>query len=267
MIVQVLGCSGSIAAGCKTTSFLLDDDVLIDAGTGVGDLPLEALARIEHILISHSHLDHILSIALLADSVMRARRLEARGPIWVHALPETLAALRAHIFNGVIWPDFTRLPSSEHPVLALTPIAVGETITLGARKIEVLSASHTVPAVGFAVDGGSAGWWVYTGDTGPNPLLWQRLQTMNVAHLVIETAFSDDERQLARISRHLCPSALGHELMHLGGSADVHITHIKPGEKEAVMAEIGKLNSRHRIHALEAGKVMHLTLDGARAAA
>ena len=71
MIVQVLGCSGSIAAGCRTTSFLLDDDVLIDAGTGVGDLSLEALARIEHILISHSHLDHILSIALLADSVMR----------------------------------------------------------------------------------------------------------------------------------------------------------------------------------------------------
>ena len=264
MIVQVLGCSGSIAAGCRTTSFLLDDDVLIDAGTGVGDLPLEALAKIEHILISHSHLDHVLSIGLLADSVMRTRRLEARGPIWVHALPETLAALRTHIFNGVIWPDFTRLPSAEHPVLAFTPIAVGETITVGTRRIEVLPASHTVPAVGFAVDGGAAGWWVYTGDTGPNPPLWQRLQTMNVAHLVIETAFSDDERQLARISRHLCPSALGHELLHLGGSADVHITHIKPGEKEAVMDEIGKLNSRHRVSALEVGQVMELAAEPTR---
>src|SRR4029450_5819146 len=94
LIVQVLGCSGSIAAGCRTTSFLLDDDVLIDAGTGVGDMPLDALSRIEHILISHSHLDHILSIGLLADSVMRERA--ARGPIQVHPLPETLAALRTH---------------------------------------------------------------------------------------------------------------------------------------------------------------------------
>ena len=90
MIIQVLGCSGSIAAGSKTTSFLLDDDVLVDAGTGVGDLSLEALVKIEHILVSHSHLDHVLSIGLLADSVIRARRIEARGPIWVHALPETL---------------------------------------------------------------------------------------------------------------------------------------------------------------------------------
>jgi len=130
--------------------------VLVDAGTGVGDLPLEALARIEHILISHSHLDHVLSIGLLADSVMRARRIEGKAPIWVHALPETLSALRTHIFNGVIWPDFTRLPSAERPVLAFTPIAVGETMMLGGKKIEVISASHTVPAVGFAVDGGAA---------------------------------------------------------------------------------------------------------------
>src|SRR5436190_16270593 len=97
MIVQVLGCSGSIAAGCRTTSFLLDDDVLIAAGTGVGDMPLDALARIEHILISHSHLDHILSIGLLADSVMRERRAAPKPPIQVHALPETIAALRTHI--------------------------------------------------------------------------------------------------------------------------------------------------------------------------
>jgi len=263
MIVQVLGCSGSIAAGCRTTSFLLDDDVLIDAGTGVGDMPLDALARIQHILISHSHLDHILSIGLLADSVMRERK--NRPPIQVHALPETLAALRAHIFNGVIWPDFTRLPSAEHPMLALVPIAVGEVLELNGKRVEVLSAAHTVPAVGYAVDGGTAGWWVYTGDTGPNPALWERLANMQVAHLVIETAFGDDERQLARISRHLCPAALGHELQHLAGSVDVHITHIKPGEREAVMAEIGKLGSPHKIRALEIGDVMRLIDEPKRA--
>ena len=258
MNLHVLGCSGAIAAGCKTTAFLVDDDVLIDAGTGVGDLALDALARIEHILISHSHLDHVLSIGLLADSVMRLRRAQSRGPIQVHALPETLSALREHIFNGVIWPDFTRLPSAENPVLELVPFATGDVLTLGRKRIEVLSASHTVPAVGFAVEAGNLGWWVYTGDTGPNPALWQRLRGMKVAHLVIETAFSDEERQLARISRHLCPTALDHELAQLEGSVDVHITHIKPGELDAVMSEIGKLGTPHRIHALSAGQVMKL---------
>ena len=258
MKFQVLGCSGAIAAGCKTTAFLLDHDVLIDAGTGVGDLPLEALAQIDHILISHSHLDHVLAIALLADSVIRLRESQGRGAIQVHALPETITALRAHIFNGVIWPDFTRLPSVERPVLALVPFAVGDTLVLGGTRIEVLSASHTVPAVGFGVDGGVAGWFIYTGDTGPNPALWRRLQQLRVAHLVIETAFSDEERTLARLSKHLCPTELGHELGQLAGRVDVHITHIKPGEMDAVMAEIGRLGTNHRIHALAAGQVIRL---------
>jgi ribonuclease BN (tRNA processing enzyme) len=260
MILTVLGCSGSIAKGCKTTAFLLDGDVLIDAGTGVGDLELEALARIDHILISHSHLDHVLSIGLLADAVMRVREEHQRGAIQVHALPETIAALRAHIFNGVIWPDFTRLPSADDPILKLVPFAVGDVLEVNGKRIEVLTASHTVPAVGFAVlpRDEAAGAWVFTGDTGPNPALWERLRTMKVAHLVIETAFSDEERQLARISRHLCPAALGHELAQLAGSVDVHITHIKPGESEAVMAEIGRLGSPHRIAALGAGQAMRV---------
>ena len=257
MLIRVLGCSGAIAAGCKTTSFLLDHDVLVDAGTGVGDLGLDELARIEHIVLSHSHLDHVLSIALLADSVMRLRESRGQAPIQVHALPATLEALRSHVFNGVIWPDFTRLPSAEHPVLQLVPLEAGQLLRLGGKTIEVLPASHTVPAVGYAVQG-SEGWWVYTGDTGPNPLLWQRLSDMKVAHLVIETAFSDEERQLARISRHLCPAALGNELAQLGGplnaSVNVHITHIKPGEQDAVMAEIALLATPHTVHALAAGQ-------------
>ena len=257
MKIRVLGCSGSIAAGSRTTSFLVDQDILIDAGTGVGDLTLDELARIEHICISHSHLDHVLSIGLLADSVLRLREAATRPPIRIHALPQTIAALRQHIFNGVIWPDFTRLPSPAHPVLAFEPFAIGDVLNLDGRRIEVLSAAHTVPAVGFAVlhDGGA---WVYTGDTGPNPELWERLRGLPVSHLIIETAFGDEEHALAQISRHLCPSMLGTELGKLEGSVDVRITHIKPGEVEAVMAEIGALGSRHRIFALTTGQVIEL---------
>lgn len=263
--IRVLGCSGAIAAGSRTTAFLLDDDVLIDAGTGVGDLTLDELARIDHILISHSHLDHVLSIALLADSVIRLRQAAQRPPIQVHALGPTLQALREHIFNGVIWPDFTRLPSAEQPVLQFVPFEHGERLVLGGKTIEVLCAHHTVPAAGFAVQGGDAdaGWWVYTGDTGPNPALWQRLRGMKVAQLVIEAAFGNEERALAGISRHLCPETLAAELAQLCGplnaSVDAYITHIKPGEIEAVMGEIAHAATPHTIRALAAGQVMQLT--------
>ncbi len=223
----------------------------------MGDLTLDELVKVEHIVVSHSHLDHIVSIALLADSVMRVRTAQGRPPIGVHALPATLAALRTHVFNGVIWPDFTRLPSASAPVLALHPFEVGDTLHLAGLTVQVVEAAHTVPAVGFAVQGKPAGaWWVFTGDTGPNPALWRRLRGRKLAHLVIETAFSDEETDLARISRHLHPAALDAELQQIEGSVDVHITHIKPGEVEAVMRQIGQLQTPHRVHALQAGQVL-----------
>ncbi len=276
--VRVLGCSGSIAARCHTTAFLLDDDVLIDAGTGVGELRLDELACIEHIFISHSHLDHVLGIPLMADSVIRLRQTrEGLRPIHVHALPATLDALRKHIFNGVIWPDFTRLPSAAEPLLKFHEFEIGQTIDLPGRgnterRIEVLPAAHTVPGVGFAIQGRSTkrapkhepaqstetGWWIYSGDTGPNPALWETLNGRPIAHLIIETAFGDDEQHLANISGHLAPHTLAAELQRLDGSVSVHITHTKPGEMAAVIAQIRAIDTGHRIEPLRGGQVFEL---------
>jgi ribonuclease BN (tRNA processing enzyme) len=260
MQIRVLGCSGSIAAGSRTTSFLLGDDVLIDAGTGVGDLDLDEMAAIEHIFVSHSHLDHVVSIGMLADSVVRRRR--GRPPIVVHALPQTIEALRTHVFNGVIWPDFTRLPSAAAPILAFAPLAVGDRVRIDdARTIEALPAVHTVPAVGYAVHGGNVGAWVFSGDTGPNEALWAWAAQHEVAHLVIETAFGDDEVEVAQVSAHLCPSLLAGELDRLPAScrrAQIHITHIKPGEVDAVMRQIQAQGRPLRIRALRAGDLVDL---------
>ncbi|HJV68888.1 3',5'-cyclic-nucleotide phosphodiesterase [Ideonella sp.] len=258
MNIRILGCSGSIARGCRTTSFLVDDDVLIDAGTGVGDLTLDELARIDHILLSHSHLDHVLGVPLLADSVMRRR--QGRPPILVHALPETLQVLRQHLFNDQLWPDFTRLPSEQQPVLQLQPLAIGQTLTLGAarREIEVLPAAHAVPACGYAVQAPSGQSWVYTGDTGPNPALWQALQGRRVAQLVIEIAFAEADRAVAADARHHCPSTLAEELRHLPDGAQVLLTHIKPGEMETVQAELAERLPGLTLRALAAGQVLQL---------
>lgn len=258
MNIRILGCSGSIARDCRTTSFLLDDDVLIDAGTGVGDLTLDELARIDHILLSHSHLDHVLGVPLLADSVMRRRA--GRAPIQIHGLPETLQVLRLHLFNDLLWPDFTRLPTAARPVLELKPLAIGERLSLGAarRPIEVLPASHAVPACGYAVQAPSGRSWVFTGDTGPNPALWDALRSHRIGQLVIEVAFAEADRAVAADSRHHCPSTLAAELTQVPAGAEVLLTHIKPGELETIRSELAERLPDLAFEALQAGQTLQL---------
>ncbi len=238
MQLRVLGCSGGIGGlQNRTTSFLLDQDILIDAGTGVGDLSLAELTLIDHIFVTHSHLDHVNSIAFFVDSVGALRP----NPVTVYALPQTIASLKKNLFNWDIWPDFTVIPTPEQPWLRYQAVEVGETIVLGGRKITVLPAVHTVPAVGYQLDSGKSSL-VFTGDTGPNDALWKVVNDIkNLKFLIIETAFSDKDRTLAELSKHLCPSMLGEELAKLTRPAEVYITHLKPSEIELTMLEIEEL--------------------------
>src|SRR6186997_2141655 len=126
MKIKVLGCSGGIGGSLRTTALLVDDDILIDAGTGVGDLSLESLAKIDHIFVTHSHLDHVTSIPFLVDTVgwMRGH------PVVVYGIKETLDILRAHLFNWKIWPDFTQIPNAEKPFMVYREIKVGQTVEI-----------------------------------------------------------------------------------------------------------------------------------------
>ncbi|MBI3045402.1 MAG: 3',5'-cyclic-nucleotide phosphodiesterase [Betaproteobacteria bacterium] len=240
MRLRVLGCSGSIGGHHnRTTSFLVDQDILIDAGTGVGDLSLAELTSIDHIFVTHSHLDHVDSIAFFLDSVGALRP----KPVTVYTTGPTIETLRKNLFNWDIWPDFTVIPTPEEPWLRYQEIKVGEVITLGGRKITVLPAIHTVPAVGYHLDSGK-GSLVFTGDTGPNDELWSVVNRIeNLKFLIIETAFSDKDRRLAELARHLCPSMLGEELVKLQRPAEIYITHLKPSEIELTMQEIEELSA------------------------
>ena len=263
MKVRVLGCSGAIAKDCRTTSFLIGDSILIDAGTGVGDLTLDEMARIDHVFLTHSHLDHIAALPLMLDAVSSFRRV----PVQIHALPATIAALQTHVFNNVIWPDFSAIPSHAAPFLTYHPFATGDLLRTGGVDIEVLPARHTVPAVGFAARG-TSGWWVFSGDTERNPAFWERINAMPVAYLVIETAFSNRERDLARRSQHLSPNTLAKELAHIPPSSSypIYITHTKPSETGLIMDEIQEFDCdqtqpqriAHDIRWLAAGQVLEV---------
>jgi len=251
MRLRVLGCSGGIGRDLRTTSFLVDDDILIDAGTGVGDLSLAELARIDHVFVTHSHLDHVGSIPFLVDTVGGMRT----QPLRVHATAATIEILRNHLFNWTIWPDFTEIPSASAPFMRYEEIEPGRCVRLAARGFTALPAMHTVPAVGYHLDSGS-GSLVFTGDTGPNDELWRIVNRIaDLKFLIVETAFSNQERQLAEVSKHLCPSMLAEELAKLRLDPEVWITHLKPGETELTMREVGESVRRHRPRMLQNGQV------------
>lgn len=235
MKVRVLGCSGGIGGRqLRTTALLVDNDILIDCGTGVGDLSIAELAQIDHVFLTHSHLDHIACLPLMIDTVgdMRSR------PLTVHATGATLEILRNHVFNWAVWPDFTEIPSAEKPFLHFENLHVGTPVDMSGRRIVPLPASHTVPANAYQLDSGKASL-VFSGDTGPCPALWAAVNRIpNLRTLIVETAFSNRERRLAAISKHLCPETLRDELAHLERDAEIYITHLKPGQVELTMQEI-----------------------------
>jgi len=252
MKLRVLGCSGGIGGNLHTTSLLLDRDVLIDAGTGVVGLSLAEMSEIDHVFVSHSHLDHIACIPLLVDSVSFMRD----KPLTVYATAATLETLQQHIFNWKIWPDFTQIPNPQQPFMRFQVIELGNTVTLNGRKITPLPANHVVPAVGFQLDSGSASL-VYTGDTTSNDAFWKVVNRIdNMRYLIIETAFSNAEKDLAVLSKHMCPSLLAEDLLKLKGNPEIYITHLKPGEVELTMQEVGECVLGRSPQMLQNGQVL-----------
>ncbi|MCG6976266.1 MAG: 3',5'-cyclic-nucleotide phosphodiesterase [Acidiferrobacterales bacterium] len=254
MKVRVLGCSGGIGAPAATTSFLIDDDILIDAGTGLGALSLAELARIDHVFLTHSHLDHINSLPLMADSVGMMRD----KPIVVYALAETMETLRDHVMNGRVWPDFTVIPTPENPFLVLQEMAAGETRQIGTRAITSIAVNHTIPAVGYVIDSGS-GSLAFSGDTTVMDAFWDELNALEeLRYLFVETTFTDENIELAKISKHLCPSMLAGELAKLDVDAEIYISHLMPGSEQEIMAEIAKHIPERTPRALTRDQVFEL---------
>lgn len=253
MKLRVLGCAGGIGGrSARTTAFLVDHDILIDCGTGAGELEVDELARVDHIFVTHAHLDHVALIPLMLDSVGEMRR----APLIVHASPETIRILRSHIFNWLVWPDFTAIPDRHQPFLRFNQIRAGETVRLGARAITALPAHHTVPALSYCLDSGD-GQLVYSGDTAYSRDFIAAVNGLDrLRHLVIETAFPDEQHGLALASRHLCPKLLAAVLDEIEVSPEVHVTHLKPGQGQRIMTQLAAYRGRLCPRALQHGQIL-----------
>lgn len=254
MRVTVLGCNGSITSERRTTCYRVDGDILIDAGSGAGDLSLEQAIAIDTVFLTHSHLDHCCFLPMLADATGSFRN----KPLTVYALPETIAALKQHMLNNVLWPDYTAQPTPERPYIRFQPIQVGETVELDGRSMTALPAQHAVPCVGYRVDSGKASL-VYSADTTFCEEFWQALNRIdNLKYLVIENTFLNDNAAGAQRSGHMTANLLAQGLRQLQRPVALFIVHMEAGREQETMREVQQSAAEFRPQSLQRGQVLEL---------
>lgn len=250
MQVRILGCSGGACSDLYTTAIQVDGDILVDCGTGVGDLTLGQMAGIKHVFLTHSHLDHVMFLPLLSDAALAMRD----GPITVYALPETVTALKTHMFNGVLWPDYSAMPTPDNAYIRFAPLHEGETVALDDRKITALPARHTVPAIGYLLDSGN-GSFAFSGDTAYCEAFWDKLNKIdNLKYLMMETTMRDADAIVAERSRHTTPSLLARGVAKLQPAVQLLVTHIEPDKAKEVRAEIRTALGNRAVHFLKRGE-------------
>jgi ribonuclease BN (tRNA processing enzyme) len=252
--IKVLGSFGSEGPGQRPSAFLVDDRVLVDAGTVGGALSVAEQIEIQFALISHAHLDHTAGLAFLTDTLAMVapdRRVTACS------IAPVVEALRTHAFNDALWPNFTNIPSAAQSVLGFRTLPEEGESRVGELWVTPVLVEHTVPTTGFVIHDGETGF-VFSGDTGPTKRIWQIAREMRgLKALIVETAFPNRLASLAKASGHLTPEMLGQEIAKMPADLPIWVYHIKPQLYQETAEELAKIDPS-RIHILEQGKTYTL---------
>jgi ribonuclease BN (tRNA processing enzyme) len=238
MHLHVLGSAGGVMPDFRPSSFLLDRHILFDAGSICSVLPLADLFAIEHIFISHTHLDHIRDIGFLAD-ILASQRQKA---VQIYATVLVIDILKKHYFNNTIWPDFTQIPSREHPVIRLCEIQALIPVCIGEYEITPIPMNHTVETCGYLISNKQDSI-LYSADTGPTELFWEYANnTSNLRGIILDVAFPNAEHHIALLSKHLTPRLAAKELDKLkNADIPVYFFHLKPVFFRELLADLQPL--------------------------
>jgi cAMP phosphodiesterase len=243
MKLRVIGCSGAEFPGHNAPAFLLDDEIVLDAGSITGVLSEKAQMKIKNIFITHAHLDHIKSIPFLADNIIVGRKTRQIN-IW--SLSPVIDTIKKHLFNSSMWPDFTIIPNSDGAILNLTSLKVGKSVNVNKYAVTPYKVNHTVPAVGYLVEDDKGVRLFYTGDLGPSPETWKKIENRKIHCLIIDVSFPNRMLPMAIRSGHLTPSLLKEEVLKIRPRPDrIYITHPKPQYSTTIKAELESLGMRN----------------------
>jgi ribonuclease BN (tRNA processing enzyme) len=254
MKIRVLGAFGSEGVGQRPSAFLVNERTLLDAGTVTGALTVPEQLEIEHVLLSHSHFDHVGGLAYLTETLACC---QATRPVAVTSIEPVVEALRTAVFNNVVWPNFAEIPSVERPVVKYRALVEDAEQRVGDLWVTPIPVNHTVPAAGFIVHDGSRGF-VYSGDTGPTDALWKAIRGLTgLRAIILECAFPSRLAQLADAARHMTPTLIRRELDKLPADVPVWVFHVKPQFYAETAEELSRLDG-DRVVVLEQDKTYSL---------
>jgi 3',5'-cyclic-nucleotide phosphodiesterase len=243
MELRVLGCHGGETPSHRTTAFLVDDRLALDAGSLTSQLVLADQEKIETVLVSHAHLDHVRDLATIADN----RCQLGCAPLTIAGTKETLDHLRTHFFNDVLWPDFTVIPDASRPTIIYQEVPLEQPTKVLDYTVTAVAVNHTVESAGYLIDDGE-GTIGFSGDTGPTDRFWEVLnERKNLRALLMEVSFPNREQTLATASGHHTPQTLIEDLKKYTGSDELAtmLYHIKPPFQSEVEKECAKLKGVH----------------------
>jgi cAMP phosphodiesterase len=239
MELRVIGCHGGETPHHRTSAFVLDERLAIDAGSLTSGLDLKSQFRLQAALISHAHLDHVRDLATIADNRCQADC----EPLIVAASGPTLRVLKKHFFNNLLWPDFTEIPSKTRPTLRFVELKTEKPVEIAGYTVRSIAVNHTIDSSGFIVE--SKGQAIaYSGDTGPTDRLWELLNAQeNLKALLLEVSFPNREQRLATVSGHHTPRTLIRDLKKFERPKDLPalLYHVKPVFQSEVEQECARL--------------------------